>query len=152
VSGKPFVPPPVIAVMIGVLMWWAQSFVPVVEVPAAPRIAVATAIALVALVFDLAGLYAFRRARTSINPLHPARASALVVTGIYRVTRNPMYVGLLLLLVAWAVYLSSLWLLAGPLVFILYMNRFQIGVEERVLFERFPEEYAAYCSRVRRWL
>jgi protein-S-isoprenylcysteine O-methyltransferase Ste14 len=138
--------------MIGALMWWAQSLVPLVEIPAAVRIAAAAAIVLVAVVFDLAGLYAFRRARTSINPLHPARASALVVTGIYRVTRNPMYVGLLLMLVAWTVYLSSLWLIAGPLVFILYMNHFQIAPEERVLSVLFPEEYEAYCRRVRRWL
>ena len=63
-----------------------------------------------------------------------------------------MYVGLLVLLFAWAVFLSSAWALLGPVVFVLYMNRFQIAPEERVLSGMFGTDYSAYKSRVRRWL
>lgn len=146
------IPPPLVAVIIGAAMWGARSFVSLINVPETARIAAAAVIALVAVAFDLAALFAFRRARTSIDPLRPAKASTLVVSGVYRVTRNPMYLGLLLLLLAWTVYLSSVWLLAGPLVFVVYMNRFQIAAEERTLSALFPEEYAAYRRRVRRWL
>jgi protein-S-isoprenylcysteine O-methyltransferase Ste14 len=146
------IPPPLVAVIIGAAMWGARSFVPLMEIPETLRIAVATTIALIAVAFDLAALFAFRRARTSFDPLRPAKASTLVVSGVYRITRNPMYLGLLLLLLAWTVHLSSVWLLFGPLMFILYMNRFQIPAEERALSALFPEEYAAYRRRVRRWL
>lgn len=150
--GPPPVPPPLVAVAIGAIMWGAGFFVPIIEIPDTLRIAAVMAIGLIAVAFDLAALFAFRRARTSFDPLRPAKASTLVVSGVYRVTRNPMYLGLLLLLLAWTVHLSSAWLLFGPLVFVLYMNRFQIAAEERALSTLFPEEYAAYRRRVRRWI
>jgi protein-S-isoprenylcysteine O-methyltransferase Ste14 len=151
-SAMPLIPPPLVAALIGALMWWAKPLLPLVDLPDAWRVASAAAIAGLAVCFDIAALIAFRRARTSVDPTRPARASALVVTGIYRVTRNPMYVGLLLLLVSWMVWLDSLWLIAGPLLFMIYMNRVQIAAEERALSALFPEEYAAYRRRVRRWL
>jgi len=82
----------------------------------------------------------------------PQSASALVVSGIYRFTRNPMYVGFLFVLLGWAVWLSNgLSFLFLP-AFVLYMNRFQIQPEERALHARFGQEFVAYTSRVRRWL
>jgi protein-S-isoprenylcysteine O-methyltransferase Ste14 len=101
---------------------------------------------------DLAGLAHFLRARTTINPLKPANASALVTRGIYRFTRNPMYLGLAMLLLAWALYLSNVAALAVLPLFILYINRFQIAPEERALAARFGAEFADYRARVRRWL
>ena len=112
----------------------------------------AAVLAVVGVSFDLLGLLAFHRSRTTINPMNPSKSSALVTGGVYRVTRNPMYVGLALLLTAWAVHLSALWPFAGPVLFVIYMNRFQIGPEERVMRSKFGEEYAAYAARVRRWL
>jgi protein-S-isoprenylcysteine O-methyltransferase Ste14 len=102
--------------------------------------------------FDGLGLLAFRAARTTINPMAPQRTRALVTGGVYRITRNPMYVGMALLLSAWAVALGSTWALAGPLGFMLFITRFQIRPEEQALHALFGETYAAYCRRVRRWL
>jgi len=102
--------------------------------------------------FSATGILSFRRVRTTVNPTRPDEASVLVSTGIYRVTRNPMYVGLLLVLVAWAVFLASAWALLGVAGFVLYMNRFQIAPEERALSRLFGSEYASYKARVRRWL
>ncbi len=84
--------------------------------------------------------------------MKPEAASSLVVTGIYKVTRNPMYVGLSFLLLAWAVFLWSAWALLGPLVFLAYIFRFQIAPEERALATLFGADYSAYKARVRRWL
>jgi protein-S-isoprenylcysteine O-methyltransferase Ste14 len=112
----------------------------------------AAAIALMGIAFSGAGVLAFRRARTTVNPTRPEEATRLVRSGVYRITRNPMYVGLSCLLVAWAVFLSSLWALLGPLAFVLYIGRFQITPEERALAKLFASEYAAYRAEVRRWL
>jgi protein-S-isoprenylcysteine O-methyltransferase Ste14 len=100
----------------------------------------------------LSGVVSFRRAKTTVNPMKPDSTSSLVVSGIYRYTRNPMYVGFALVLFGWAAFLSSVAALAFGPVFIVYMNRFQIQPEERMLSSLFPHEYPAYRARVRRWV
>jgi len=84
--------------------------------------------------------------------MKPGKASALVTAGIYKLTRNPMYLGLVLLLCAWAFYLAAIWPFVGPVLFIAYINRFQIGPEERIMGAKFGGDYADYVSRVRRWI
>ena len=100
----------------------------------------------------LAGVVSFRASRTTINPLKPDEASALVTGGIFRFTRNPMYLGMAFVLFAWATHLGNPWLVVGPLVFALYITRFQIIPEERALLANFGELFVAYKARVRRWL
>lgn len=146
------IPPPAVAVLIAGAMWGISLVAPSLEVPAFIRVAAALVIALAGGGFSLAGIISFRRARTTVNPMKPETTSSLVCSGIYRVTRNPMYVGLLFVLVAWAVFLSSPWALLGPLAFVLYINRFQIAPEEKVLSAMFGTNYSAYKSRVRQWL
>jgi protein-S-isoprenylcysteine O-methyltransferase Ste14 len=146
------VPPPAVAVLIAIAMWGIPLVAPLLAMPAFIRVAAAVTIALAGGGFSLAGVISFRRARTTVNPMKPETTSSLVCSGIYRVTRNPMYVGVLFVLVAWAVFLSSAWALLGPLAFVLYINRFQIEPEERVLSAMFGTGYSAYKSRVRRWL
>ena len=145
------VPPPVVALLVAAAVWGVVFLVPPSSVPSF-RVAVALGLAVVALAFSASGVLAFRRAKTTKNPMKPEAASSLVVTGVYRVTRNPMYVGLAFLLMAWAVFLWSAWALVGPLTFVAYISRFQIAPEERALAKLFGAEYVAYKARVRRWL
>jgi len=101
-------------------------------------------------------LFAHRDGRESTRcgrtTLSEADIGERPLAGIYRFTRNPMYVGLALVLLGWAALLSSPWALLGPLVFVLYINRFQIAPEERVLSAKFGAAYTEYIARVRRWL
>lgn len=146
------IPPPVVALLVAAAMWGISLVTPRVDVSAPMRLVVGIAIALAGVACAIAGIAAFRRARTTVNPLKPETSSSLVTSGIYRFTRNPMYVGLALALLGWAVFLSSPWSLIGPLAFVLYMNRFQIGPEERILLGMFGSAYSAYQGTVRRWL
>ena len=116
------------------------------------RVSLATALAIVGVAFDVAGLMAFRRAKTTVNPMKPQSTSSMVDSGVYRVTRNPMYVGLVFMLCGWAVFLWSWWALPGPLAFVAYIGRFQIAPEEEALSKLFGAEYLAYKASVRRWL
>ena len=100
----------------------------------------------------IAGVIQFARARTTVNPLQPDAASSLVSGGVYRWTRNPMYLGMALVLLGWATYLSSIAALAVLPLFIVYITRFQIAPEERALEARFGAEFARYRKAVRRWL
>ena len=146
------IPPPVVTALFGLGMWALASAVPTVDMSAVVRTVMATVIAIFATFFAIAGIVSFKWAKTTINPVHPENASSLVSSGIYRVSRNPMYVGLALLLVAWAVYLSSLWSAVGVFGFILYVNRFQITPEERALTALFGDQFLSYQAKVRRWL
>lgn len=146
------IPPPLVATLFALFMWGLSSVVPGIEVSDSLRIAITLAVLAFGAFFCLAGVLSFRRARTTVNPLKPETASALVSSGIYRVSRNPMYLGFALFLVAWAVFLASPWALVGVLGFILYMNRLQIAAEERALEALFGAEFDHYKSRVRRWL
>jgi protein-S-isoprenylcysteine O-methyltransferase Ste14 len=146
------VPPPAVALLIGTAMWFASSSGPSLDLPLAVRSVSGLAIAVLGGGISLAGDIEFRRARTTVNPWRPQNTSSLVTSGIYRHTRNPMYLGLLLVVVGWAVFLASAWPSLGPLAFILYIGRLQIQPEERVLSAKFGAAYATYMSRVRRWL
>ncbi len=146
------IPPPLVALLCAGAMWGLSLLPPVFALSPVARLALALPVAVIGLLFNIAGVAGFRRARTTVNPLKPHTASTLVRSGVYRLSRNPMYVGVLLLLVAWAVYLSALWVWLGVLTFYLYIDRFQIAAEERALTARFGVDYEAYCARVRRWL
>jgi len=146
------IPPPVVAVVALPVMWLLSSVLPRVEYSPTVRVALAGGVLVIGLAFSIAGALAFRRAKTTVNPLRPEQASTLVTTGVYRITRNPMYVGLMLALLAWAVWLASPLSLAGPVLFIAYIDRFQIRPEEAVLTAKFGAVYEQYESAARRWL
>lgn len=116
------------------------------------RIDIATAVALASLLVATLALATFRRAHTTIDPMHPQRAAVLVTHGIYRLSRNPMYLSLGLLLASYPLRMGS-WAEAATLpLFVAYVTRFQIVPEERALEARFGEAFRAYCARTRRWL
>ena len=146
------VPPPVVAIVLAVAAWAISPGVTVMAFPSPVPIAVALVVGLAGLAAEGAGAASFIRARTSVDPMHPRGASTLVVTGIYRRTRNPMYVGDALILLGWALYLSNALAFAAVPLFILYMDRFQIAPEERAMSELFGERYDAYRASVRRWV
>ncbi len=100
----------------------------------------------------LAGVVSFRRARTTVNPLRPDATSSLVTVGVYRLTRNPMYLGMALTLAAVVVFFSNPLGLVPLVAFVAWMNAFQIAPEERALRAQFGEAFDEYCARARRWL
>jgi protein-S-isoprenylcysteine O-methyltransferase Ste14 len=144
------VPPPVVAAVFALLMWFAA--VPALDIRIPGREIIAAALVLIAFTIGGAALYEFRRARTTLNPLQPDAASAMVVRGIYRWTRNPMYLAMLLVLIAWACIVANWVALAMLPLFVAYLNRFQIVPEERALHARFGAEFENYRRKVRRWL
>ena len=146
------IPPPLLALIFGILMWLASMVFPGIEINLIIRLSLFLFIGSIGLVFTILGLLSFRKNKTTINPLTPDKATSLVQNGIYDVTRNPMYVGLLIYLLAWAVFLSNLYTLPFIAVFVIYTNKFQIVPEEAALSRLFGEEFHSYQTRVRRWL
>ena len=110
------IPPPLVMLSVAGAMWAVAPSGPALGLPKDLRTWLASGIALLGVTIDVTSLLSFRRAKTTINPMKPRATSTLVTTGTYRYSRNPMYVGLLSFLLAWAAYLGSAWTLAvvGP--------------------------------------
>jgi protein-S-isoprenylcysteine O-methyltransferase Ste14 len=146
------IPPPALVILVAAGMWLATNHWRPVPINPVLHFVLTTVIGILALTFGLSGILAFRRARTTIDPVHIEQASRVVNTGIYRLTRNPMYVGLTGLLTMWAVHLAVPLVFAGPVAFAVFVHFFQVLPEERVMERRFGSEYLAYKAKVRRWL
>ena len=116
------------------------------------RLPLALALALLGLAVAAAGVIAFRIARTTVNPLTPSASSSVVSSGVYRVSRNPMYLGFFLVLAGWSLYLSNAAAIFLLPAFVAYMTRYQIKPEERAMVGKFGSVYAEYMARVRRWV
>jgi protein-S-isoprenylcysteine O-methyltransferase Ste14 len=146
------IPPDVVALVVAGLMWLVFTVTPRLNVSIGYRVFAAAALALLGLLLLAAAKVALGRAHTTGDARHPGSARHLVTGGVYRVTRNPIYPAMTLLLLSWAVALASpasVWVSA---VFALYVQRFQIRPEERALGFLFGQDYSDYARRVRRWL
>jgi protein-S-isoprenylcysteine O-methyltransferase Ste14 len=138
-------------VMAGAMLGVARS-APTLSVTLAGSAVIALALVGLGWGLAVAGVLAFRDKRTTVNPLTPSASASVVSSGVYRVSRNPMYLGLLLALAGWAVYLSNAGAALLLPAFVAYMTQYQIKPEERALLAKFGSEFAHYTSRVRRWL
>ncbi|HEX7631976.1 MAG TPA: isoprenylcysteine carboxylmethyltransferase family protein [Lacunisphaera sp.] len=146
------IPPLALLAIIGTATWLgARAVAPLNFEYGARRWLTACLVAL-GFISSLWGVASFRRARTTVDPMHPHAATALVVSGIYGFTRNPMYLGFLFFLLGEIAWLANPVALIGAPVFVLYLNRFQIAPEESALTQRFGAEFTHYASRVPRWL
>ncbi|CAL78371.1 conserved hypothetical protein; putative membrane protein [Bradyrhizobium sp. ORS 278] len=146
------IPPPIVVVIVAAAMWPLARFAPVVPLDDRWRWILAASLALCGLLVARAGVAAFARHKTTINPVNIDAASSLVTSGIFARTRNPMYLGMTLLLLGWAVVLAGAWTFLGPVAFVLFITRFQIIPEERVMTAKFGAAYETYQREVRRWI
>jgi protein-S-isoprenylcysteine O-methyltransferase Ste14 len=145
------IPPALVVVLCGGLMWALNQAAPLARLVAPPVTRVGGLLVLLGLCIAAAAIVQFRRARTTVDPTRPAKASALVQSGIFGYSRNPMYLGMGVVLCGWALLLGSLspWFVV-PL-FAVLLTWLQIRPEEAVLTTLFGPEYTRYCARVGRW-
>ena len=146
------IPPPVVGLACAGLAWWLARAAPALALQVPGRLALVAVLASAGLALELWGLWTFRRHGTTPNPLAPGRASTVVQSGPYRFTRNPMYLGMAVQLLAWCTYLGSPLSLLALAVFAAYITRLQILPEERALAQRFGEPYLQFMRKVRRWI
>jgi protein-S-isoprenylcysteine O-methyltransferase Ste14 len=145
-------PPPVLALIFVAAMWFASWQLPSLafEMPGSHYWGLV--LAGTGIILALAGVIEVRKAETTVNPTKPDATSAMVTSGVYRLSRNPMYLGLLFVLAGWAAVLSHVLAFLFLPVFVAYINRFQITPEERVLYAKFGEAFTTYTQSVRKWL
>jgi protein-S-isoprenylcysteine O-methyltransferase Ste14 len=146
------IPPPLVAIIIAAVMWGLSQFTSTLLLSARVKYSLVIGFVLIGIFFALSGAVSFRLAKTTVNPLKPDTASTLVTSGIYQFTRNPMYVGFVAFLFAWASFLGSVWSVALIAVYIAFIQRFQIMPEERALTKIFKDGFVDYKAQVRPWL
>jgi protein-S-isoprenylcysteine O-methyltransferase Ste14 len=146
------VPPVALVFLVAALMWLVSWAMPAFEFEFPSGDVLAVSVAVAGAIISGLGIVSFRQARTTVNPMKPDSTSSLVVSSIYRLTRNPMYLGFLSVLFGWAIFLSNALAFVFLPVFVLYMNRFQIKPEEKALRTLFGPQFVMYAARVRRWL
>ncbi|WP_352337606.1 isoprenylcysteine carboxylmethyltransferase family protein [Psychrobacter sp. 16-MNA-CIBAN-0192] len=146
------IPPPLQVIITATAMYGVSKTLPMLQFSVTGSKWLSASLGLTGLSVVAMGVTQFKKAQTTVNPQTPENATHLVTSGIYQHTRNPMYVGLVLILLAWALYLSHILTLVLLAVFISYITRFQILPEERVMTQKFGDKYRAYLARVRRWV
>ncbi|WP_298503202.1 isoprenylcysteine carboxylmethyltransferase family protein [uncultured Maribacter sp.] len=145
------IPPVVVLFVFGLLMYLLAKFLPFGYFHFFGRMYMVYFLFTIAFLIGLFAIIQFFVNKTTIDPRNPDKVSSLVVSGLYRYSRNPMYLALLLILFGWCIILGNAFNYILAVIFVRYMNRFQIFPEERALRKKFGKEYALYCSRVRRW-
>lgn len=146
------IPPVVLLLLNGLLMWLVAQSAFAYPFKFAYSQWLAFILAMLGAGVALSAVHEFRRAQTTVNPLRPERATALVDSGVFRVSRNPMYLGLALVLTGWGIGLGSGGSFAVVALFIFLMTVLQIQPEEAALTKSFGDDYLKYRQRVRRWI
>ncbi|HHX8481224.1 MULTISPECIES: methyltransferase family protein [Vibrio] len=146
------VPPVVVFLLVILLMYGLTVLVPSLNISVPFVEVVVGGLTLLSGYMGIAGVYEFHKVKTTVNPVKPDTASSVVRTGVFSFSRNPMYMALLLLIIAIGLWWQHLSVVLCSVVFVSYMNRFQIKPEERVLERLFGEEYVDYKNHVRRWI
>ncbi|PCJ18146.1 MAG: isoprenylcysteine carboxyl methyltransferase [Gammaproteobacteria bacterium] len=145
------IPPPLYGIIFALAMWALDSLIPSLQW--LPNVGLLILLPLAIGLAAISGaLTQFIRSKTTPDPFRPDRASTLVVSGFYQFSRNPMYFGLLMFLLSWALYLGNILSLLCLPVFIRVLTNQQIKFEEEALIELFGEQYEQYMQRVRRWI
>lgn len=146
------IPPLALCVVFAIVIVALGYFVPIANVPFPGHQVAAVCLLLAGMVVAGAGVLQFCLAKTSVNPMAPNRASSIVASGVFSLSRNPMHVGMALALLGLSAWRSTLPGYVLVPLFCMYMTKFQIKPEERALLVRFGGEFSAYMATVRRWL
>ncbi|MGH1426391.1 MAG: methyltransferase family protein [Arenicella sp.] len=143
--------PPIVFISVVGLMWGVSQVLPGFIWPKTVQYAGALICLFLAVSIAVLAVLAFRKAHTTINPHRPETSSSLVTGGVFSFSRNPMYLGLAVLLLGWSWFLMNAYAMLLVIAFIGYITAFQIKPEERMLSHLFGDDYRQYQQRVRRW-
>ena len=144
------IPPPIVTLICALIIYFSSSFFPSYTFPLFNALGILILGSGLLLIF--LAVKSFKIAQTTINPLQPDLASFLVTDGVFKYSRNPMYLGLLMIVISSSIFYLNIYSILTPLFFYLWINRFQIKREEIFLTEKFGKEYLSYKNTTRRWI
>ena len=144
------IPPPILVIILTSLVYFSSTKLELIYLPY--RQIVSVIILIIGLFFIVSPVVDFIKSKTTVNPIKFKNVNRLVTTGIYRYSRNPMYLGMILIIISTTVYYLNFLSVFSPLIFYIWINKFQINREETFLEDKFGGEYLKYKSKTRRWI
>ena len=144
------IPPPIVAILFAVLIFYFSDSFAYVDLPF--KIYISLFFVLLGFFITFSSARNFKKKETTVNPIKPEEASQLVTDGFFKITRNPMYLGMLLFLLGLSIYNGLIVGLVFLPLFVGYITYFQIIPEENAMLELFGEEFKVYMKKVRRWI
>ncbi len=144
------IPPPILVIILTSLVYFSSTKLELIYLPY--RQIVSVIILIIGLIIIVSPVVDFIKSKTTVNPVKFKNVNRLVTTGIYRYSRNPMYLGMILIIISTTVYYLNFVSVFSPLIFYIWINKFQISREEIFLEDKFGNEYLKYKSETRRWI
>ena len=144
------IPPPILVLILTSLVYFSSTKLESIYLPY--RQTVSVLILIIGLVVIISPVFDFIKSKTTVNPVKFQNVNRLVTTGIYKYSRNPMYLGMILIIISTTVYYLNFLSVFSPLIFYIWINKFQISREEIFLEGKFGNEYLKYKSKTRRWI
>ena len=144
------IPPPILVIILTSLVYFSSTKLELIYLPY--RQIVSVIILIIGLIIIVSPVVDFIKSKTTVNPVKFKNVNRLVTTGIYRYSRNPMYLGMILIIISTTIYYLNFLSVFSPLIFYIWINKFQINREEIFLEEKFGSEYLKYKSKTRRWI
>lgn len=144
------IPPPFVVLILVISTFFSSKKIDLIYIPFQTLISIF--ILCIGILILINPVLKFKRSKTTINPIKFKKVNKLVTSGIYKYSRNPMYLGLLMIVISSSIYYLNIYSILTPLFFYLWINRFQIKREENFLIEKFGKEYLSYKNKTRRWI
>ena len=144
------IPPPILVLILVVSSFLSSKKIDVIHIP--HQTLVSILILLIGILILIIPVTKFIKYKTTIDPIEFKKVNKLVTSGIYKYSRNPMYLGLLLIVISSSILYLNIYSVSTPIFFYYWINRFQIQREEVFLTEKFGKEYLSYKTKTRRWI
>ena len=144
------IPPPILVFILITSNYFSQNQLEIIHLPY--KYLISVLILLVGTLILISPVFKFIKSKTTVNPVKFKKVNKLVTSGIYKYSRNPMYLGMILIIISTSIYYLNYYSLVTPFIFYFWINRFQIKREEIFLTEKFGKEYLSYMSKTRRWI
>ena len=144
------IPPPIVTIICGITIYYSKSFFN--QFFSYSNNIISLFLLIFGLLVFLSAVKSFRRQKTTVNPLEPRQASSLVTSGIFKFSRNPMYLGMLIILLSLSCKFNLIGGMIISLFFYIFITKFQIIPEEAAMNELFGNEFIDYSKKTRRWI
>ena len=144
------IPPPILVLVLVISNFFSSKKIDLIHLPNQDLISII--ILLIGVLILTNPIFKFIKSKTTIDPIKFKKVNKLIISGIYKYSRNPMYLGLLMIVISTSIFFLNIFSITTPLLFYCWINRFQIKREESFLTEKFGEEYISYKIKTRRWM
>ena len=144
------IPPPLIVLVLIVSIYFSSKKIDLINIPL--QLEISILILSAGILIFVNPVLQFIKSKTTVNPIQFEEVNKLVTSGIFKYSRNPMYLGMLMIVLSTSIFYLNIYSILTPLLFMLWINKFQIKREEEFLIEKFGDEYLSYKKKTRRWI